>query len=463
MVGASGDLSARKLIPALYNLSVERLLPRQGRIIGAAPLQWTDADFVAFARDAVADNSRTPLVERRFAEFARRLRFVPLDNRGSLAPLRSALRSQRRLVYLAVPPSAFMPLVRGLRDSDLAEGTSLIIEKPFGHDLASARELNDCLHEVLGEEHIFRIDHYMGKETVQNLLVFRFGNAMFERVWNRDAIAAVELTVAESLGVEQRGAFYEGTGAIRDILQNHVFQVLSVTAMEPPVSFEAEAIRNEKVKVLHALRPVDPTCLVRGQYTAGSIDGRRVRGYRHEPGVSPHSTTETYAAMRLHVDNWRWSGVPFLVRTGKRLARRDTRIVVSFRDVPLHLFRNTQVEELETNRLVVRIQPDEGISFAFIAKTPGPEVSVQQVRMDFTYGASFKSSPPEAYERLLHDALAGDHTLFIREDEVERGWQVVAPALLDPPDVVPYHAGSWGPHEAIRLAEPHAWHEMEGG
>jgi glucose-6-phosphate 1-dehydrogenase len=461
--GASGDLSARKLLPALFNLCNEGLLPKHGDIVGAAPVQMDTAGFVDFARESVRSYSRTKPTAKALDAFTKRLRFVSLDPKANLRDLRAALALDRRLVYLAVPPSAFTSLITTIGRSDLADGTSLIIEKPFGHDLTSARALNDTIHTVLPEERIFRIDHYLGKETVQNLLVFRFGNSVFERVWNRDAIARVEITVAESLGVEMRGAFYEQTGAIRDIVQNHLFQVLAITAMEPPISFDAESIRNEKVKVLHALQPVNPDHVVRGQYTAGSVAGKRVQGYRSEPGVDAHSETETYAAMRLSIDSWRWSGVPFLVRTGKRLAERDTRIVLTFRDAPLHLFALGRLDPIDTNRLVVHVQPDEGISVTFVAKVPGPEVHLQGVKMSFQYDSSFKTSPPEAYERLLHDALDGDHTLFIREDEVERGWAVVQPVLDAPPPIATYRAGSWGPKAADELVRPLHWHNANSG
>jgi glucose-6-phosphate 1-dehydrogenase len=461
--GASGDLSARKLLPALFNLSNEGLLPQSGDIVGAAPVKMDDAGFVDFARTSIRSYSRTRPTARSLDAFTKRLRFVQLDPKANLRDLGAALKRKRRLVYLAVPPSAFTSLITAMGEADLAKGTSLIIEKPFGHDLRSARALNDTLHTILPEDRIFRIDHYLGKETVQNLLVFRFGNSVFERIWNRDAIARVEITVAESLGVEQRGAFYEQTGAIRDIVQNHLFQVLAITAMEPPISFDAESIRNEKVKVLRALKPVNPHEVVRGQYVAGSIDGSRVRGYRSEPGVSRRSTTETYAAMRLCIDSWRWSGVPFFVRTGKRLAERDTRVVLTFHDAPLHLFENRRAAYIDSNRLVVHVQPNEGIAVTFVAKVPGPEVELQGVKMSFTYDSSFKTSPPEAYERLLHDALDGDHTLFIREDEVERGWAVVQPVLDDPPPITTYRAGSWGPKEADELVRPLHWHDVRSG
>jgi glucose-6-phosphate 1-dehydrogenase len=457
VVGATGDLAQRKLIPALYNLHLEALLPARGDIIGVAPFQWDDERFRALALEAVTRFSRTGIDAGAFKTFAARLRFVPIGDGGDLGPLRAHLQLEQRIVYLAVPPSAFAELIAGLGTHDLAAGTSLIIEKPFGRDLASAQELNRTLHQVIPETRVFRIDHYLGKETVQNLLVFRFGNSMFERIWNRDAVARVEITVAESIGVEQRGKLYEEIGALRDIVQNHLFQVLAITAMEPPISFDPEQLRNEKVKVLQAIHPIDPRLVVRGQYTAGAIDGQPASAYRDEPGVSTTSTTETYAALRLHLDSWRWSGVPFLLRTGKRMAQRDTRVVITFHDTPLHLFRGAGLHRPHAGRLEVRIQPDEGIALRFTAKQPGPELATQMVDMDFKYGDSFKTSPPEAYERLLHDALDGDHTLFIREDEVEQGWAAVQRVLDDPPPITFYAAGSNGPAEAERVAAPAGW------
>jgi glucose-6-phosphate 1-dehydrogenase len=459
--GASGDLASRKLLPALYNLFAENLLPERGDVVGAAPVEWDDHAFRDHARESITKFSRTGIDEQVFERFASRLRFVKLGEGKGLQALRAALTCPQRIVYLAVPSSAFTSLIEQIGDSGLGEGTSLIIEKPFGHDLQSAHELNIALHRVLPEQRIFRIDHYLGKETVQNLLVFRFGNSIFERVWNRDSVEHVEISVAESIGVDSRGHFYEETGALRDIVQNHLFQVLAVVAMEAPIEFEAEALRNEKVKLLRGVKPVHPNEVVRGQYTAGVIDGQPVEGYREEPGVASDSTVETFAALRVHIDTWRWSGVPFLLRTGKRLRRRDTRVVVVFRDVPLHLFAGLGVESIESNRLVIRIQPDEGISLSFVAKQPGPEVATQVVRMDFSYGTSFKVSPPEAYERLLHDALVRDHTLFIREDEVERGWQIIDPVLRNPPPVLPYAAGTWGPDQADALALPAYWSVLE--
>jgi len=458
VVGATGDLAHRKLLPALYNLNVERLMPERGSILGTAPFDWDDERFRDFARDGVTRFSRTGIDAAAFAAFAERLHFVPLGANGDLTPLRVHLTCTRRIAYLAIPPSAFGPLINALGTSGLAVDTSIIIEKPFGHDLKSAEALNRALHEVVPEQRVYRIDHYLGKETVQNLLVFRFGNSVSERIWNRDAIARVEITVAESIGVDGRGALYEEIGAIRDIVQNHLFQVLAVTAMDPPISFDAEAIRNEKVKVLRSMHPVEPHAMVRGQYTAGAVERATVVGYREEPGVAPDSTTETFAALRVHLDSWRWSGIPFLLRTGKRLPMRDTRIVITFRDVPVHLFRDIGVHQIDSNRMVVRIQPNEGIALKFVAKVPGPEVTTQVVEMNFSYGTSFKTSPPEAYERLLHDALRGDHMLFIREDEVESGWAAVQHVLDAPPPIQLYPAGSWGPREADRIASPGHWH-----
>jgi len=461
VIGASGDLASRKLLPALYNLCAEGLLPSGGDVVGAATTAWSDDDFRKHAHDAVAAYSRSGIDEQVWLQLAPRLRYVRIGRDDDLTPLRKALHCESRLIYLAVPSSAFVTLVRAVGRRGLAEGTKLIIEKPFGHDLQSAHDLNAALHAVLPEERIFRIDHYLGKETVQNLLVFRFGNSVFERVWNRDCVERVEISVAESLGVDGRGRFYEETGALRDIVQNHLFQVLSIVGMEAPVNFGAEALRNEKVKLLQAVQPIHAHYVVRGQYTEGVIGGEKVPGYREEPGVAPDSTVETFAALRVHIDTWRWSGVPFLLRTGKRLRRRDTRVVVAFRDVPLHFFEGLDVNHMDPNLLQIRIQPDEGISLTFVAKQPGPEIRTQEVHMDFSYGNSFKTSPPEAYERLLHDALLGDHTLFIREDEVERGWQIIDPVLRDPPPVYPYAAGTWGPDEADRLAEPGHWFSLE--
>jgi glucose-6-phosphate 1-dehydrogenase len=457
--GATGDLARRKLLPALFNLQLTGLLPEKGRIIGYARTGWTDEEFRDAARAAVREFSRTGLDEKAWPHFARRLTYVPAEP-GGLTAVKQRLAQPGRLVYLAVPPSAFATSVAALREQELVAGTRLVIEKPFGRDLASSRELERTLHEAFDESQIFRIDHYLGKETVQNILVFRFGNSIFERVWNRDAIDHVQITVAESLGVEGRGAFYEETGALRDVIQNHVLQVLSLLAMESPASFRPEAIRDEKAKLLSAVQPVDLSSVVRGQYVRGAIDGTPVPGYRAEEGASTNSTTETFVALRLHIDNWRWSGVPFFVRTGKRLPRRCTEIHIVFRDVPVCFFQGTGAEALPPNHLALCIQPDESITLVFLAKVPGPEIAVQPVRMGFTYGDSFMAKPPEAYERLLHDAMCGDHTLFARTDGVQEAWRVVQPLLDTPPPLCSYPAGTWGPPEADQLIAPRRWHSI---
>lgn len=457
VIGATGDLARRKLLPALYNLHVAGLLPKLGGIIGYARTEWTDDDFRAAAKAAVQEFSRTGLDEKAWPDFAERLIYVSAEAAGP-AGLKRRCEQPARLVYLSVPPSSFVPFVTMLGKHGLAAGTRLVLEKPFGHDVASSRELDRVLHEVFDESQVFRIDHYLGKETVQNILVFRFGNAVFERVWNRDAIDHVQITVAESIGIEGRGAFYEEVGALRDIIQNHVLQVLSLLAMEPPISFAPGAIRDEKAKLLSAVQPLDPARVVRGQYTSGAIDGQGAPGYREEPGVSPDSCTETFVALQLAIDNWRWAGVPFFLRTGKRLPTRCTEIHIAFRDVPVCCFRETAVEALPPNHLALCIQPDESIIFVFMAKVPGPEIAVQPVRMEFSYGNSFMGKPAEAYERLLHDAMGGDHTLFARADGVEQAWRIIQPVLDAPPALCYYSAGTWGPPEAQQLIEPRRWH-----
>jgi glucose-6-phosphate 1-dehydrogenase len=458
IIGATGDLSRRKLLPALYNLfAVDALLPQGGQIIGVGRGRLSDDDFRGLALDAVQSFSRTPVDKKAWKVFGERLAFVSAGPEG-YGELARRCEQPSRLVYPAVPPSAFPPVVRALATHVLVQGTRLIVEKPYGNDLASAQELDRTLREVFDESQIFRIDHYLGKETVQNILVFRFGNSLFERVWNRDAIDHVQITVAESIGVEGRGAYYEEAGALRDIIQNHVLQVLSLLAMDPPSAFQGEAVRDEKAKLLKAVQPVDPRCVVRGQYTAGRIDGAEVSAYREEEDVGPDSPTETFAALELRIDNWRWAGVPFLLRTGKRLPRRATEVKIGFRDAPIQFFEGTEVGELPANHLTLCIQPDESITFAFLAKVPGPEITVKPVHMDFSYGESFMVKPSEAYERLLHDAMDGDHTLFAREDSVELAWRVLQPVLDAMPPVCFYPAGTWGPREANALIAPRTWH-----
>jgi glucose-6-phosphate 1-dehydrogenase len=457
IMGASGDLSQRKLIPAIYNLAAVSLLPAEGQIVGFARSDLGEQGFRDLARRAIQEYSRTGFDETVWAGLVPRIKYVKNDDH-SYDSLKRELRENERLVYLAIPPSALPDVITGLHDAELAQGTRIVVEKPFGHNLASARELNHAIHKVFHESQVFRIDHYLGKETVQNILVFRFGNSVFERVWNRDAVDHVQLTVAESIGIESRGAYFEEAGILRDIVQNHVLQMLSLLTMEPPSNVAPEAIRDEKIKVIRAMQPLNPARTVRGQYAAGTIDGQAVPGYREEKDVSPESMTETFFAAQLEIDSWRWAGVPFFVRTGKRLPRRATEIVVQFREPPLCFFEGTDVTHLPSDHLVIRIQPDEGIQFAFLAKKPGPEISVQPVMMEFDYSSSFMTSPPEAYERLLHDVMVGDHTLFMREDAAERAWVVVEPALNTPAPICMYPAGSWGPREADQIIAPRKWH-----
>jgi glucose-6-phosphate 1-dehydrogenase len=468
--GASGDLARRKILPALYNLAASGLLPERYTVIGYALDDWDDRAFREHARAAVQEFSRTGLDPKAWAGLEASLSFVSgsFDDPSRMRALADRLAEADaehgcgggRLYYLAVPPAAFPVIVGRLGEVGAGERdrTRIVIEKPFGHDLRSARELTAVVHRVFDESQVFRIDHYLGKETVQNIMTFRFANSLWERVWNRDAIDHMQITVAESIGIEQRGAYYEQAGAIRDLVQNHMLQVLAFLTMEPPRALDPEAIRDEKVKLLKAVRPPHRRDLVRGQYSAGTVDGVEVAGYRQEPHVAPDSTVETFAAVRLFVENWRWDGVPFFLRHGKRLPERATEVGVVFRDAPQYLFDDVGIERLPPDHITIRIQPDEGISLSFQAKQPGAGITLQEVEMDFDYGTSFMSKPAEAYERLIHDAMIGDHTLFTRQDGVERSWEIVAGILADPGPVHPYPAGSWGPPEADRLIAPRAWH-----
>jgi glucose-6-phosphate 1-dehydrogenase len=455
--GGSGDLARRKIIPALYNLALEGSLPERHSIIGFSRSDLGDEGFRASARAAVEEHSRTPLHEETWQAFRDSLSYVSgnVDDPAAFRRLADTLDAadrdgceEGRLYYLAVPPQAFGPIVRGLGQIGANTPRSrIVIEKPFGHDLASARELTDQIHEVFDEPRVFRIDHYLGKETVQNIVILRFGNAIFERLWNRDVIDHIQLTVAEELGIEGRAGYYEQAGAMRDLMQNHMLQVLAFLTMEPPRSLEPEAFRDEKVKVLCATRPIDPADAVLGQYV----------GYRDEEGVAPDSQTETFVAARLFVDNWRWEGVPFYLRHGKRLPRWRTEIDVEFRGAPDYLFKDLGLA-LPADHLTIRIQPDEGISLAFQAKVPGPGYERQTVRMDFDYEDSFKHEPAEAYERLIHDAMEGDHTLFTREDAVDRSWEIVTPLLQHPSPLQTYAPETWGPVAADELIAPRRWH-----
>lgn len=475
ILGAFGDLTRRKLLPALYRLFSEGCTAAGFAVLGVARRPVSEDDFRARVRPAAAEGQS-------WDSFARRLHYHlgPLDDRATYRALATRLAelsaregaSRNRLFYFATPPSLASAIVAGLGESGLAgerEGwTRVILEKPFGRDLASGRALNDEVARFFAEHQVYRIDHYLGKETVQNILVFRFGNTLFEPVWNRNYVDYVEITAAETLGLEGRAGYYEETGALRDMVVNHLLQLLALTAMEPPVAFDAESVRGEKVKVLRAIAPMRPEEVaartVRGQYGPGTVGGAEVPGYRQEPRVDPNSATETYAALELRVENWRWAGVPFYLRTGKRLARSLTEVAVHFKRTPHALFARAPDERIEPNVITLRIQPDEGISLRFGAKLPGAEMRAGAVHMEFCYASAFGGPPRDAYETLLLDAMRGDPTLFIRRDMVEAQWRIVTPiveawAAAGPPDFPNYAAGSAGPAAADELLarNGHAW------
>jgi glucose-6-phosphate 1-dehydrogenase len=475
--GGSGDLAHRKIVPALYNLELHRLLPQNFGVIGSSRTPFSDEEYRRDMRKAVEEFSRTqPIQPQVWESFASRLHYVAgsstdPDTYARVGDLlerfdRDLGTDGNRLFYLSLIPKLFPDTVRGIGKSGIGgrgwdRGWSRIVaEKPFGHDLASARELQTLLTEVFPEEDVFRIDHYLGKESVQNIIAFRFANGIYEPVWNHHYVDHLQVTVAESLGIEHRGNFYETAGAIRDIVQNHILQVLALVAMEPPGTFEPEDVRNEKAKVLKALRrwegeEVDKH-VVRGQYGPGWVEGKPVPGYREEPDVAPDSTVETYVAAWFQIDNWRWAGTPIFLRTGKRLPKRATEVVVQFKAAPHLPFGQAAQDGLEPNALVLRIQPDEGITMKFGAKVPGPSLEVRSVNMDFSYGTSFADDLPDAYERLLLDVMVGDPTLFPRWDSVELAWHVIQPildrwAVSDPPELPNYDAGEWGPKAADEL------------
>ncbi|HMY76254.1 MAG TPA: glucose-6-phosphate dehydrogenase [Blastocatellia bacterium] len=485
--GATGDLTKRKLFPALYNLAKSDLLSREFAIVCTGRTEMTteafreqiSQDIKKFATSDVSDDLWNWFKERIYyiggnvqsADFYQNLKQLLSQVDGNHGT------RGNYFYYLAVAPQFFGEVVRQLTVADLTKEENhqwrrVIIEKPFGHDLDSAKALNTEIRQWIGENQIYRIDHYLGKETVQNLLVFRFGNGLFEPIWNRRYIDHVQITASETVGVEKRGGYYETSGAMRDMIPNHLFQLVSLTAMEPPISFEANAVRDEQSKVLHAIAPILPeevlTRAVRGQYGEGLVKGEKAKGYRQEEQVSPTSATETYVALKLTIDNWRWAGVPFYLRTGKHLPKRVTEIAIQFKSAPMMLFRETGIERLRTNRLVIHIQPDEGISLRFRAKVPGPIMRLGAVEMDFNYIDYFGSVPSTGYERLLYDCMVGDATLFQRADMVEAGWRVIEPVLdvwkaLPPRSFPNYPAGTWGPKEADELLERDGreWRPME--
>jgi glucose-6-phosphate 1-dehydrogenase len=465
--GASGDLARRKLIPALYDLAYEGLMPERYAIVGSGGSRLDDADFRERARVGIEEFSRHRLDEGRWDALARGLFYVsaPLDDPAAFGPLRRRVRALdadlgsdgKRLFYCATPPSAFPTIVRRIGEAELQENARIVLEKPIGHDLDSALELGRIVRAVFDEAQVFRIDHYLGKEAVQNILVFRFANSMVERAWCGETVDHVQITVAESAGIERRGRYYEEAGALRDMVQNHLLQVLAFVAMERPDSLAPEDVRDRKAELLEAVRPFSADELVRGQYAAGVVEGREVRGYREEELVAPESTVETFVAQRAWIDNPRWKDVPFFLRAGKRLPHRTTEVAIVLRETERQLFDDSGIGRLPAHHLALRIQPDEGISMVFRAKEPGPGMALDAVPMDFSYGNSFRTRPTEAYERLLHDAMADDQTLFLRQDAVERSWEIVAPILDASGTVHPYAAGTWGPRAAEELIAPRGW------
>ncbi|MBK1788190.1 glucose-6-phosphate dehydrogenase [Prauserella cavernicola] len=471
--GVTGDLSRKKLMPAIYDLAHRGLLPAGFSLVGFARRDWEHQDFGELVHDSVAEHARTPFRESVWNRLSEGIRFVQgtFDDDDAFDRLAQTVRELdeergtggNTAFYLSIPPSAFPTVTKQLARSGLAESSEdvwrrVVIEKPFGHDLRSAQELNTVLNDVFPEESVFRIDHYLGKETVQNILALRFANQMFEPIWNANYVDHVQITMAEDIGLGGRAGYYDGIGAARDVIQNHLLQLLALTAMEEPVSFHPRALRSEKVKVLSATKPVGPfdETTARGQYAGGWQGGMKVPGLLQEGGFSKESITETYAAVTLEVQNRRWAGVPFYLRTGKRLGRRVTEVAVVFKRAPHLPFDSTSTEELGENALVIRVQPDEGITMRFGSKVPGTTMEVRDVTMDFGYGHAFTESSPEAYERLILDVLLGEPSLFPVNEEVELSWQILDPVLehwakRGAPE--PYQPGSWGPPSAEEMLE----------
>jgi len=476
LFGASGDLAKRKVIPAMYDLAQHNSLGERYAIIGFARTQMTDETFRTTTGEAAKTISEVgPIDPAKWNEFSSNLyysagEYGDLNSYAQLAKRLAEIDKEKklggnRLFYLSTPPEIYPDIVEQLGRAGLAKPSNpnswvrIIIEKPFGRDLASARELNKIVLDVFEEKQVYRIDHYLGKDTVQNLLVLRFGNGIFEPLWNRNYVDHVQITAAETLGVERRGGFYETTGALRDMIQSHVLQLTSLVSVEPPASFDATAVRNEKIKILQSIRPYNlemvAQSVVRGQYSPGNVNGKKLAGYRDEPGVNPSSRTETFVAMRVLIDNWRWAGVPIYLRTGKRLAKRTTEIMIQFRCAPHLVFRDRGIEP---NRLVLNIQPDEGISVSFGAKRPGTEMSIGNVTMNFSYREGFGGTSRSAYATLVNDCLRGDATLFDRGDSVEAAWSLVDPILdvwsaARTATVPTYPSGTWGPKESDQLLE----------
>jgi glucose-6-phosphate 1-dehydrogenase len=482
--GATGDLSSRKLLPALYNLAKQRLLPPGFALLGAAIDELPDDEFRKRTAASVSEHSRTqPVDDAVLDSFLANVEYMAIDfskpeGFQRLKQYVDRLDKERgaggnAVYYCATPPATYASIAEGLAAAGLARAERsgqhrIVVEKPFGTDFRSASELNAVLHRTFGEDAVFRIDHYLGKETVQNILACRFANAIFEPIWNSHYVDSVQITVAEELGIEHRAAYYDKAGALRDIVQNHAFQLLTLVAMEPPVAFDAVAVRDEKVKVLRSVRPFHGDDVaretVRGQYVDGWVLGEQVHGYRQEPGVAPDSQTETYAALRMRVDNWRWAHTPFYLRTGKRLPKRVTEIRVQFKRPPHLTFGREATRDLEPNAITLRIQPEEGISLRFGAKVPSAGIRIRSVNMDFLYMSSFLLDAPDAYERLIMDALLGDPTLFTRADEVETAWRLIDPIERawreGRPSLQTYAAGTWGPEAADKLlqGEDREWH-----